>query len=238
MKVLILKLEGPLLSFGDVAVDEQRPTARHPFKSMLVGLIGNALGYKRVEGEKLAALQTSFTMASRIDRPGKVMTDYQTVWTGGKDDPTRPSFVAQGNWTSRRVTERTVEGTIQVYRDYVVDTSVTVSIAFENDDLLELVSEKLKRPERPLFIGRKACPPTRPIFEAIVEADSLIGALRSYTLSEGAPMNGIVSCRTEASERALVEGHLTLRAIRDVKNWSNNFHSTNRQVIECMIEVN
>jgi CRISPR system Cascade subunit CasD len=79
MKVLILRLEGPLMSFGDVAVDELRPTARHPFKSMIVGLLGNALGVTRLEGDVLEELQASFKMASRIDRPGRVMTDYQTV---------------------------------------------------------------------------------------------------------------------------------------------------------------
>lgn len=236
MKVLILKLEGPLLSFGDVAVDELRPTARHPFKSMIVGLLGNALGYKRVEGDKLYALQASFTMASRIDRPGKVMTDYQTVMTTVKG-PNNPTFVGTGGWTSRPVRVRTNNETIQVYRDYVVDTSVTVAILFKDKTFLEEVAEKLRRPERPLFIGRKACPPTRPIFEAIIEADSLIDALRQYSFSD-APVTGQkISCRTEATERDLVEGHFETLLVRDLKNWNNNYHSTNRQVVECLIEV-
>jgi CRISPR system Cascade subunit CasD len=237
MKILILKLEGPLLSFGDVAVDELRPTARHPFKSMIVGLLGNALGYKRVEGKKLDDLQASFSMASRIDRPGRVMTDYQTVMTN-ENDPAKPTFVGTGGWTSRPVRLRTNNETIQIYRDYVVDSSVTVAIAFKDEAFLEEVSGKLRRPERPLFIGRKACPPTRPIFESVVEADSLIGALRSYALTD-APVTGQkVSCRTEAGERELVDGHFETMAIRDLKNWNNNYHSTNRQVVECLIEVN
>ena len=236
MKVLILKLEGPLLSFGDVAVDELRPTARHPFKSMIVGLLGNALGYKRIEGQKLDKLQASFNMASRIDRPGKVMTDYQTVMTTEKDAK-NPTFVGTGGWTSRPVHVRSNNETIQVYRDYVVDASVTVALSFKSEALLEEVAVKLRRPERPLFIGRKACPPTRPIFEASVEVDSLIDALRSYTLTD-APVTGQkVSCRTEAGERDLVDGHSETFAIRDLKNWNNNYHSTNRRVVECLIEV-
>jgi CRISPR system Cascade subunit CasD len=235
MKVIILRLEGPLVSFGAVAVDEVRPTAHHPFKSMIVGLLGNALGYKRTDPESLDRLQAGFIMASRIDRPARLMTDYQTVWMGNVG---RQSFVETGGWTSRPVHVRTAkDDTIQVYRDYLLDTSVTVALAFADADLGDCVITKLKKPERPMFLGRKSCPPSRPVFEAVVESESLIEALKQYALTDGVDKNGKVACRTEANEAALIDGRFQKLSVRDVKNWTNNYHSTNRQVVDCMIEV-
>jgi CRISPR system Cascade subunit CasD len=237
MKILILKLEGPLVSFGDVAVDEIRPTAHHPFKSMIVGLLGNALGYRRTDPVSLERLQAGFSMASRIDRPARVMTDYQTVWIGA-DESSRPSFVKKGGWTSRPVHVRSSgDDTMQVYRDYLVDTSVTIALSFFEPELFEGVADKLKRPERPLFLGRKSCLPSRPVFEGVVEAGSLIEALQRYALTEGIDSKNKVACRTEAFEKSLIGGDCRQLSVRDIKNWANNYHSTNRQVVDCMIEV-
>ena len=44
MDALILRLRGPLMAFGDVAVDEIRPTDLLPGLSEMTGLIANALG--------------------------------------------------------------------------------------------------------------------------------------------------------------------------------------------------
>jgi CRISPR system Cascade subunit CasD len=114
---------------------------------------------------------------------------------------------------------------------------VTVALSFETDAMLETVSSKLKQPERPLFIGRKACPPSRPIFEAVVEADSLFSALKAYTLSDALPAGQKIAVRTEAAERELIDGPVLSQSLRDLKNWTNNYHSTNRPVVECQIEV-
>ncbi|MTH95643.1 type I-E CRISPR-associated protein Cas5/CasD [Roseibium sp. RKSG952] len=237
MKTLILKLEGPMASFGDVAVDETRPTARHPLKSMIVGLLGNALGYKRTEGEKLEALQSSIIVASRLDRPGKVMTDYQTALTNA-NDPEKPTFIGKNVWTTRPVNMRTTnndKNPIQIYRDYLTDVSVTVAIGSENAELINLIANAVKKPVRPLFLGRKACPPTRPIFEAVIEADSLHGALATVPDTDG--HGGRFSIRTEASEKHLLNGAYREISVRDLKNWKNNFHSDSRRVVEGIMEI-
>ena len=66
------------------------------------------------------------------------------------------------------------------YRHYRADAAVTVALtlmpAEELPDLAALEAA-LRRPERPLFIGRKACPPSRPILDRAVEAESLVAAL-------------------------------------------------------------
>lgn len=237
MKVLILKLEGPMASFGDVAVDEVRPTATHPFKSMIVGLIGNALGYKRTEGERLESLQDAIRVASRIDRAGGVMTDYQTALTNDQN-PLRPTFIGKDVWTSRPVNLRTRnndKNAIQIWRDYLVDASVTVAVSCDDESFLEFIAAKVKKPERPLFLGRKACPPTRPIFEGMVDAATLVEALRHAPHTEGRA--GSYPVRTEASEKGDMKGHWREFLVRDLKNWKNSFHAAERPVVEGLVEI-
>ena len=237
MKVLILKLEGPMASFGDVAVDEVRPTARHPLKSMIVGLLGNALGYCRTDHAKLDGLQCAVRMASRLDRVGGVMRDYQTALTNG-DDPKKPTFIGKNVWTTRPVNLRTPnndENPIQIYRDYLTDVSVTVAVHITDDDLLDKTAAAVKKPARPLFLGRKACPPTRPIFEAIVDADSLVGALETLPDTDG--KGGHIPVRTEIDELPLLSGTAREFRVRDLKNWTNSYHGAERAVAEGTIEV-
>ena len=70
------------------------------------------------------------------------------------------------------------------YRHYRADAAVTVALtlvpAEEAPDLAALEAA-LRRPERPLFIGRKGCPPSRPILDRVVAAESLVAALDQVT---------------------------------------------------------
>lgn len=62
---LLLRLEAPMMSFGDVSVDERGPTQAFPAKSMLTGLLGNALGYDHREAVKLESIQNRLNYAVR-----------------------------------------------------------------------------------------------------------------------------------------------------------------------------
>ena len=43
-RILLLRLEAPLMSFGSVLVDKRGPTDRHPGTALITGLLANALG--------------------------------------------------------------------------------------------------------------------------------------------------------------------------------------------------
>lgn len=60
---LHLLLEGPLLAFGGVRVDQFGPTRDFPAASMLVGLIGNALGWDRSDREAISACKAGWFSA-------------------------------------------------------------------------------------------------------------------------------------------------------------------------------
>lgn len=176
MQVLILRLEGPLMSFGDVAIDEIRPTRRLPTRSMLTGLLANALGCAHRDVEQLDRLQERLRFAARLDHEGRGLIDFQTAELG-KDDPL---------WTTRGVPAERAGGAASYsgpalrYRHYLADAVVTVALSLapaEEAPALAALEAALRRPERPLFIGRKGCPPGRPILDRRVEADSLVAAL-------------------------------------------------------------
>ncbi|MDR2160609.1 MAG: CRISPR-associated protein Cas5, partial [Desulfovibrio sp.] len=85
MDILILRLRGPLMAFGDVAVDELCPTDVLPGLSFMTGLLGNALGWLYIHGDRLMALQDRLLLASRQEWPGTSLRDYQNAHTNKGD---------------------------------------------------------------------------------------------------------------------------------------------------------
>ena len=75
MAVLLLRLAGPLQSWGDSSRFVRRTTRREPTKSGIVGLLAAALGRSREESiDDLAQLE----MGVRIDQKGRLTRDFQT----------------------------------------------------------------------------------------------------------------------------------------------------------------
>jgi CRISPR system Cascade subunit CasD len=119
--------------------------------------------------------------AARLDRTGTVLVDYQTVDLGQR---TMDSDLA---WTTDGVLERrkgggAADGTHIRYRHYVADSVVTVacSVAHAEGEIdFDLVVNALQRPARPLFLGRKCCPPSVQVFLGTARAGSLREALEA-----------------------------------------------------------
>ena len=81
-----------MLAFGGETVDARGVIVDFPATSMLTGLLANALGWRRSDGDALASLQARLRYAARIDRDGVRLTDFQTAQLG-KDDK---------GWTTHR----------------------------------------------------------------------------------------------------------------------------------------
>jgi CRISPR system Cascade subunit CasD len=227
---MVLRLTGPLMVFGDVAVDENRPTAQLPSQSMLTGLVANALGWRAREGARLNRLQERIVYGARRDRVGETFTDYQNV------------HIAPGQtmWRFRTLGPLKRGGlkydNAQRWRDYVADGAVTVVLALVPGDeppTLEAVRQAFLRPARPLFLGRVSCPPSGPLYRrenvvaaSVPEALALVPSLETPGgdfLAQW-PGQGAFTGVTKESSR-LVE-----RA--DLRDWGNNFHQGRRIVAE------
>ncbi|GAB4356624.1 MAG: type I-E CRISPR-associated protein Cas5/CasD [Immundisolibacter sp.] len=229
MKVLILRLEAPLMSFGTVAVDKRRPSGPFPALSAVTGLLGAALGIKRHQTDALQRLQERLRLASRLDRRGVPLTDYQTVdlgqpWMDGSEKgvgwTTRHRVEARGKGSSNR-------GTHIRYRQYWADAIATLAVslepAAENPTLGDLAAA-LMRPCHPLFIGRKSCPPAAPILVGEREAESLreaLAAVPAHPRADGAEL----PAQWPAGE---AEGYEE-QVLWDRRDWPNQIHAGSRR---------
>lgn len=148
MKSLVLRLEGPLQAWATQSKLGVRDTDREPSKSGVLGLLGAALGMERHNEAMLARLR-SLSMAVRVDRSGSLLRDYHTAGGG--------SFRGQANYT--------VHGTkdcVPSHRYYLQGASFVAALSGE-DELIEEGASALANPRWPLFLGRRACPPSAPL---------------------------------------------------------------------------
>lgn len=236
-EALILRFDAPLMSFGAVRVDNLGPTLEFPGRSMIAGLFGNALGYDRREAARLDRLQARLRYAARCDRPGVALEDFQTV------DITLP-FMSEPGWTTRGVPEargggkETLENLHIRRRAYWADALFTVAVAFDPADEppdLDALEAALREPERPLFIGRKACLPAAPLLVGRRQAGSLVEALQS----EPRPAGGRSKpgpLRAWFQEGEAIERPLRAVPVTDERDWANEIVVGRRIVLETIID--
>lgn len=185
--VLLLRLEGPLQSWGIRSRWDVRDTASAPTKSGLIGLLGCALGYERGD-ERLRDLSGALRLGVRVEYPGRVATDYQTITdylpTAGGE------WKLAGSKTTSSVARARESGalpaTIISPRSYLEDAAFLAAFETRDDQntFLEKCAEALSRPKWALFLGRKSCVPTRPIFD-----EKSDGLRREYSGIEDALQN-------------------------------------------------
>lgn len=228
MQFLLLRLEAPLLAFGGEAVDARGIIADFPTSSMITGLLANALGFRRSEGERLQRLQGRLIFGARIDREGERITDFQTAEIA-RDDL---------GWTTRGRPEGRAGGA-KTYiaphirrRDYEADKSVAVALRFDTPAEAPTLAEcaaALAEPARPLFVGRKPCLPCVPILIARqpIEALNLMAALAACPLADDASER--IRVMLPSSEES--ESHDERRPITDARNWLSGVHGGSRVVL-------
>lgn len=172
---LFLRLEGPLQSWGERSRWSIRDTAPEPTKSGVIGLIACALGYR--DDAQIRPLADKTRMAVRCDTPGQLVTDYHTVG-GGYDEPMLLTAQGKPKISSGRPHVEITQ------RDYLCDASFLVALQSEDEALIAQMSEALQNPIWPIYLGRKSCPPSRPVFDGIADCDSLEEALSIGQWSE------------------------------------------------------
>ena len=234
MQHLIMRLEAPLMSFGGETIDNLGVIRRFPSASMITGLLANALGWRRIEAQLHQELQDRLVFAARIDREpagGLRMTDFQTAQLGANDK----------GWTTRGMPEERAGGANTYnsphlrYRDYFANMQVTVSLRLEPAEqapTLDHLANALQEPDRPLFIGRKPCLPSAPLFGRFSNGDTALAALLSVPLSEdrvSPDRVGLLWPDGEGDDQAELNHSLMLT---DQRNWISGLHGGGRLVHE------
>lgn len=234
MRHLLLDLDAPLISFGRDMVDAYGVVGDFPAKSMIAGLLANALGWERYDVDAHARLQERLVIGAARAAEGRRIRDFQTAQLGAADR----------GWTTRGRVEGRAGGAATYnsphirFRDADADARVLVALrlvpADEAPDLDALVAA-LDRPERPLFIGRKPFVPSRPVRLDYVEADTIRDALAAglATLRDAPAGDPDVRAQWPAFEG--LGGAAREDEITDERHWPAGVHAGLRRVAEGIV---
>ncbi|CAN5545157.1 type I-E CRISPR-associated protein Cas5/CasD [soil metagenome] len=168
---LVLQLEGPLQSWGFEDRFNRRKTGLLPTKSGILGLCCAALGAgrgserERVWLPRLNALECLIIAIPREDWSVRRMEDFHTV---------QNTRTADGKIKDTHITHRT----------YLNDAGFAVLLSGAADVLAELTAAT-QDPVWGIWLGRKACIPSAPIFHSLHadEAAALAALLGDQPLS-------------------------------------------------------
>lgn len=221
---LKLELAAPLMAFGAVAVDQVGPTWRWPGRSMLTGLLANALGLDWSERAAHQALQDRLICAAALLRDGDILTDTQNAQLSKND---------QG-WTTRGAPEgrggNSYNAPHRRQRDFLADAELVAVLTLtpvEQEPSLDTLRDALLRPARPLFLGRKACLPSRPLVTA-TEHDFIEAATAYEALEQVAGGKAARAFWPEGEGPVGVRSH----EVADMRHWRTGLHGGSRTVHE------
>lgn len=178
MSVLLLRLAAPLQAWGVAGRHNTRGTELAPTKSGVVGMLANALGRRRTDPvDDLAGLR----FGVRVDRAGELVVDYHTV-SGASRAPTDEA--AQRLPRAAGGTLKKGDSTKVTRRYYLSDAVFVVGLEGERSHLVDLEAA-LRRPRRPLYLGRRSCPPVPPVVLGLVDGVDLRRALCEVKPQDG-----------------------------------------------------
>jgi CRISPR system Cascade subunit CasD len=153
VSVLLMQLAGPLQAWGSGSRFAHRHTETAPTKSGVIGLLAAARGIRRTE--PLTDL-LGLSFAVRIDQPGQLLRDFQVA--------------------------RSLDGRTSMpltYRYYVNDAVFLAAVGGDDTELLQGLHHAVTHPQFPLYLGRRSCPPARPVSLGVHEGNPL-DILRSW----------------------------------------------------------
>jgi CRISPR system Cascade subunit CasD len=185
---LFLRLEGPLQAWGDASKFVIRRTVKAPTKSGVIGLLCCALGLSRQEARGHLKKLSDLKMGVRLDRAGVRWWDYHTV--GAKIGV----LTADGEGIKYTASTKEIE-TLITRREYLCDASFLVALQGE-PGLIAQLEAAIEEPKWTLYLGRKSCPPSRPLLEKPAARDfpDLLAALQAvpwpYRYEQDKPKTG------------------------------------------------
>ena len=227
MRWVHLRLHAPLAAFGGEAIDTRGVTRDFPARSMLTGLLSNALGWTRSMRARHQSLQDRIVYGALREHepPLGRLTDYQTAQLRHQDKV----WTTRGVPAGRAGGAGSYAGAHQRWRDYHADLRLSVVLRLEPEEsepTLDDLEAALRRPARPLFIGRKSCLPSAPILHGRVEAADARAALRAIVPAAGEPL------RAFWPESEGADGAERIFDLTDERNWSSGLHGGARRVCE------
>ena len=227
--VLLLRLSGPMQSWGVVSRFSVRDSGREPSKSGVIGIICAALGIARDEANMdnpTFAELTRLRMGVRVLREGVIKSDFQTA-----------QQVVRAYGSGIKDTEPST-------RWYLADYDFLVVLMSEEQQILEIVQKALICPVWQLFLGRKAFVPALPIhfMEGVIGttdtlAEFLNGDRISEILGRYSGTSGLPEPEFDRRQRLLIEDEAGTESRQDVPLSFGNRRFALRRVRTAFIEA-
>lgn len=133
MKTILLKLSGPMQSWGSDSHFNQRYTHYHPSKSAIVGIMAASLGYRKSDDRIKELNEVDF--AVRVDQKPKILKDFH---------------IAKNKKDKKKV--------YLTERYYLEDGVFTIALSSKDDGFITEIYNALKSPYFQPYMGRKSCP--------------------------------------------------------------------------------
>ena len=190
---LVFQLYAPLVSWGEQAVGQERPSADHPSRSALLGLIAAALGIDRTDDDKHAQLSSQCRFGTKLYSPGLAMRDFHTSQVPPSNKKTQHLYTRKDELNEPKI------GTILSFRTYQQDSYNVVGLWLESESItwsLKELQTALNQPHFQLYLGRKSCPLALPLNPLVTESDSLRDALDQYEIKTADNLASIL-CNTK-----------------------------------------
>jgi len=170
MRYLIFRPYGPLASWGEAAVGETRPTADHPGRAAVIGMLAAALGIERHDETRQRALRDGIRVAVQQRSAGVLLRDYHTAQV-----PPRQRKVTHHTRRDELSVPKNRLSTILSSRSYRCDGYWVVAVEALPDLpwRVDELAAAIKRPRFALCLGRRAFAPAAPLAPRIVEAEGL-----------------------------------------------------------------
>lgn len=173
---LVLRLAGPVQSWGEHSPFTLRSSLPYPTYSGLLGMARAALGMSRSTATSEWKWLLGLDIWVRLDRTGQSLADYHSVnppkadlWDSAYGPRRRAAPFTVPIGEQRRAgaaakawTIKSQVPTLLTERHYVTDAAFTVVLA-GNDDRIGELHEVFESPGWQISLGRKACLPDWPL---------------------------------------------------------------------------
>ncbi len=181
---LLFRLYGPLAAWGVIAVGQERGSDVQPSKSAIIGLLAAALGIRRHEEDRLAALASGYGFAVQVEASGVLLRDYHTAQVPSTSDlKKRPHRTRRDELLVPRHDLNTVLSS----REYRCDALYTVALwTLSNAPYSPVeLAAALKNPQLTLYLGRKSCPLSLPLQAQVQTVENLATAFAQASFPDG-----------------------------------------------------
>ncbi|MCT7696057.1 type I-E CRISPR-associated protein Cas5/CasD [Lactobacillus iners] len=172
MKTILLKLKGPMQSWGTSSHFETRNTDYYPSKSAVIGIIAASFGYKRDDDEKIQKLN-ELNFAIRIDQPGVLAKDYHFAIMIDQPEVSAKDYHSAMRCRFPRVSDVKLNKRYVTNRYYMEDAIFVVAISHADDQWIDSIYHALQNPYFTPFMGRRSCPLPADFIITVTNKDAL-----------------------------------------------------------------